>query len=43
MAINDIESAKNRTESKLKETQEVLETTKVELKRFKEKYYAVAI
>ena len=43
MAINDIEANKQRTDSKLQETQEVLETTKVELKRFKEKYYAVAI
>ena len=43
MAINDTEARRLRTDRKLQETQEVLETTKVELKRFKEKYYAVAI
>ena len=43
MAINDTEASKQRTDSKLQETEEVLATTKVELKRFKEKYYAVAI
>jgi len=43
MAINDIEAKNNNTDSKLQEAEEVLETTKVQLKRFKEKYYATAI